>query len=145
MSRITSSDMNRAHGRGGLDPAGVEAAAAVRRMLRDIGRRAAVFAAQRQPLQQAERDQDRSARGSRSGRYVGRTPTMKVDEPMMMMVIRKVYLRPTRSPIRPNTRAPNGRTRKPAANASSAKMLRVVRGTALKNWAPMTAAREPYR
>ena len=29
---------------------------------------------------------------------VGSTPTMKVDEPMIMMVIRKVYLRPTRSP-----------------------------------------------
>jgi len=43
-------------------------------------------------------------------------------------LIKKVYFRPTRSPIRPNTRAPNGRTRKPAANASSAKMLRVDSG-----------------
>ena len=46
--------------RRGLDPAGVEAALAVRRMLGDIGRRAAVFAAQRQALQQAQRDQRRS-------------------------------------------------------------------------------------
>ena len=30
--------------------------------------------------------------------------------PMMMMVTRKVYLRPTRSPRRPNTSAPKGRT-----------------------------------
>ena len=51
---------------------------------------------------------------------------MKVDRPMIRMVTRKVYLRPTRSPRRPNTSAPNGRTRKPAAKASSAKMLRVV-------------------
>ena len=38
--------------------------------------------------------------------------------------MRKVYLRPTRSPSRPNTSAPNGRTAKPAAKASSAKMKR---------------------
>ena len=70
---------------------------------------------------------------------------MKVDDPMMMMVIRKVYLRPTMSPIRPNTRAPKGRTRNPAANASSAKMLRVVSSYWPKNLAPITVAREPYR
>src|SRR6185295_11502081 len=34
------------------------------------------------------------------------------------MVIRKVYLRPTMSPMRPNSSAPNGRTRKPAAYAA---------------------------
>ena len=39
-----------------------------------------------------------------------------------MIVTRKVYLRPMRSPRRPNTIAPNGRTAKPAANARSAKM-----------------------
>ena len=38
---------------------------------------------------------------------------------MIPMVTRKVFLRPTRSPIRPNTRAPNGRTAKPAAKAAS--------------------------
>ena len=42
--------------------------------------------------------------------------------PMMRIVMRKVYFRPTRSPSRPNTSAPNGRTAKPAAKASSAKM-----------------------
>ena len=52
--------------------------------------------------------------------YEGRQPTRKVAEPMMRMVTRKVYLRPTRSPNRPNTRAPKGRTRKPAAKAISA-------------------------
>ena len=35
--------------------------------------------------------------------------------PITTMVTRKVYLRPTRSPMRPKTSAPNGRTRKPAA------------------------------
>jgi hypothetical protein len=30
---------------------------------------------------------------------VGSKPTMKVDDPMIVMVIRKVYLRPTRSPM----------------------------------------------
>ena len=46
---------------------------------------------------------------------VGRRPTTNVDMPIKNMVIRKVYLRPMRSPSRPNTSAPNGRTRKPAA------------------------------
>jgi hypothetical protein len=39
---------------------------------------------------------------------------------MKTMVTRNVYLRPTRSPIRPNTSAPKGRTRKPAAYAAKA-------------------------
>ena len=40
--------------------------------------------------------------------------------PITTMVTRKVYLRPTRSPIRPKTSAPKGRTRKPAAYAAKA-------------------------
>jgi hypothetical protein len=47
--------------------------------------------------------------------YVGSSPTPKVAAPMTTMVSRNVCLRPTRSPRRPNTRAPKGRTRKPAA------------------------------
>ncbi len=38
---------------------------------------------------------------------------MNVDRPMIRIVTRKVYLRPTMSPSRPNTSAPNGRTAKP--------------------------------
>ena len=84
----------------------------------------------------------------------GSRPTMKVDRPMIRMVTRKVYLRPTMSPTRPNTMAPNGRTMKPAAKASSAKMSRVawlnigslVAGSMTpKNCAPMIAASEPNR
>ena len=41
---------------------------------------------------------------------------------MITMVIRKVYLRPTMSPRRPKKIAPKGRTKKPAAKASRAKM-----------------------
>ena len=44
--------------RGGLDEPGVEAAPAVRRVLGDVGRGAAILAAERQALQQAQRDQD---------------------------------------------------------------------------------------
>jgi len=47
--------------------------------------------------------------------YVGSRPTAAVEAPMTTIVIRNVYLRPTRSPMRPKTSAPNGRTRKPAA------------------------------
>ena len=56
---------------------------------------------------------------------------------MITMVTRKVYLRPTRSPSRPNTSAPNGRTAKPAAKATSAKMKPVVSLTPEKNCAEM--------
>jgi hypothetical protein len=41
---------------------------------------------------------------------------------MIRIVTKKVYLRPIMSPKRPNTSAPKGRTMKPAAKASSAKM-----------------------
>ncbi len=64
---------------------------------------------------------------------------------MIRMVIRKVYLRPIMSPRRPNTSAPNGRTAKPAAKASRAKMNCEVSLSAEKNCLPMMAASEPYR
>ena len=62
---------------------------------------------------------------------------------MIRIVTRNVYLRPTRSPMRPNTSAPNGRTKNPAANASRAKMSAVVFGKAEKNCAPMILASAP--
>ena len=77
--------------------------------------------------------------------YVGSTPTTKVAAPMMTIVMRKVCLRPTRSPSRPKTRAPKGRTAKPAAKASSAKMNAAVGFTAEKNCRLMITASEPYR
>ena len=43
-----------------------------------------------------------------------------VDRPIVTMVTRKVYLRPTRSPMRPNTIAPSGRTPKPGAEGGQA-------------------------
>ena len=62
---------------------------------------------------------------------------------MIAMVTRNVFLRPTMSPIRPNTSAPNGRTAKPAANAASAKMKPVVSFTPEKKCAEMLVASEP--
>ena len=41
-----------------------------------------------------------------------------VARPIVSSVTRKVYLRPIRSPIRPNTSAPSGRTPKPAPNVA---------------------------
>ncbi len=75
--------------------------------------------------------------------YVGSKPTAKVDSPISTMVTRKVYLRPIMSPRRPNTNAPNGRTRKPAAKAMRAKMKAVVSFTPAKNCLLMTAANAP--
>ena len=45
--------------------------------------------------------------------------------------------------MRPNTSAPNGRTMKPAAKASRAKMSAVCLGNWLKNCAPMMEASDP--
>lgn len=70
---------------------------------------------------------------------------MKVDTPMIRIVTRNVYLRPIMSPSRPNTSAPNGRTMKPAAKASSAKMKAEVGSRPAKNCLAMIAASEPYR
>ena len=64
---------------------------------------------------------------------------------MMRMVTKKVYLRPIMSPKRPNTSAPKGRTIKPAANASSAKMKAERSSRPLKNCLAMIAAKEPYK
>ena len=62
---------------------------------------------------------------------------------MITMVMRKVYLRPTRSPSRPNTSAPKGRTKKPAAKASSANRNAVVSFMPEKNFLVMTVSSEP--
>ena len=56
VNRMTSKRQQQAQGGSGLDPTGVEATTARRRMLRDVGRCAAVFAAQCEPLQHAQRD-----------------------------------------------------------------------------------------
>ena len=63
----------------------------------------------------------------------------------MVMVTRNVYLRPIRSPTRPNTSAPKGRTAKPAAKPSSVKMNAAVGLTPEKKLADMFAASEPAR
>ena len=45
-------------------------------------------------------------------------PIKNVEPPIKIRVSKKVYLRPTKSPRRPNTKAPNGRTIKPAAKVA---------------------------
>ena len=75
--------------------------------------------------------------------YDGSTPTTKVEAPMMRMVTRKVCFRPTRSPSRPKTRAPKGRTANPAAKARRAKMNPAVGFTPEKNWVLMMPASDP--
>ena len=49
------------------------------------------------------------------------------------------------SPSRPNTSAPNGRTKNPAAKASSANRKAVVSFMPEKNFLVMIATSEPYR
>ena len=55
---MMTSDRRSPTRRRGLDPAGVEAAAANRGVLGDIHRCAAVFAAERESLEHAQGDQD---------------------------------------------------------------------------------------
>jgi hypothetical protein len=65
---------------------------------------------------------------------LGRTPMKKVPRPIRVMQSRKVFLRPSVSPRRPKSSAPNGRTAKPAAKASSAKMKPTLAGTLEKKY-----------
>ena len=60
---------------------------------------------------------------------------------MKTIVTRKVYFRPTMSPIRPNTSAPNGRTRNPAAYVTNADNSAAVALPLGKNSAAKNGAR----
>ena len=73
----------------------------------------------------------------------GITPMKNVPIPMRLMVTRKVYLRPIRSPKWPKISAPNGRTAKPAANASKAKMKPTFAGTLEKKYFARNAPSVP--
>ncbi len=73
----------------------------------------------------------------------GSAPIRKVPMPMQVIVTMKVYLRPTRSPMCPKSRAPNGRTAKPAAKASSVKMKAAGGSTPEKNCFARMVARVP--
>ena len=64
---------------------------------------------------------------------------------MTMMVTRKVYLRPTRSPMRPKMIAPNGRTKKPAAYVANAERSAAVSLPAGKNKEAKNGASTAYR
>ena len=66
-----------------------------------------------------------------------------VPRPISVMVMRKVYLRPIRSPSRPKNSAPNGRTTNPAAKASSVKMNAADGLTPAKNCAARIGASVP--
>ena len=57
-----------------------------------------------------------------------------VPMPISVIVTRNVYLRPIKSPKWPKISAPNGRTAKPAANVSSAKMKPTFGGTLEKKY-----------
>ncbi len=45
--------------------------------------------------------------------YVGSTPISVVEAPIMVMVMNRTFLRPMRSPMRPNTIAPANRATYP--------------------------------
>ena len=65
--------------------------------------------------------------------------------PIRVIVTRKVYLRPMRSPRLPKNSAPKGRTAKPAAKPSRVKMKAAVGLTPEKKVALMFAASAPAR
>jgi hypothetical protein len=50
--------------------------------------------------------------------YVGSNPITNVDRPMIVSVTMNAYLRPIRSPTRPKTMAPKGRTTNPVAKSA---------------------------
>ncbi len=73
--------------------------------------------------------------------YVGKSPIRVVPRPMIVIVRRKAYFRPTKSPIRPKTTAPKGRTAKPAANV--ARVRRNAPEPGAKNIPAINVAKEP--
>ena len=75
--------------------------------------------------------------------YVGRMPTRAVETPITVIVTRNVNLRPTMSPMRPNTAAPNGRTANPAPNVASEARSAAVGLSLGKNCVEKNAARTP--
>ena len=75
--------------------------------------------------------------------YVGSTPTSAVARPITTIVTRNVYFRPIRSPIRPNTSAPNGRTEKPTPNSARLERKPAVSLPGGKNSRPKKAASVP--
>ncbi len=111
-------------------------------MFGDIDDRAAIFAADREALYEPEPDED--ARSPEADLVVcWEQPDRKGRRTMMIIVTRNVYLRPTKSPSRPKTSAPSGRTMNPAEKARSAK-IKPIEGSAFeKNCAAMTLASEP--
>ncbi len=62
---------------------------------------------------------------------------------MPLSVMRNVYLRPTRSPTRPNTKAPKGRIRNPAVNVPTVLMSALPEAPAAKNFTDRSAAKLP--
>ena len=74
---------------------------------------------------------------------VGIRPIAPVPRPMPLSVMRKVYLRPTRSPSHPKRNAPRGRTRKPAVNNAIVLSSAATGFVFEKNFTASTAARLP--
>ena len=73
----------------------------------------------------------------------GSTPMKNVPTPISVIVTRNVYFRPIKSPKWPKISAPNGRTAKPAANVSSAKMKPTFGGTLEKKYLARKAPSVP--
>jgi hypothetical protein len=74
---------------------------------------------------------------------VGIKPITPVPMPIPVSVMRKVYLRPTRSPTHPNRNAPTGRIKKPAVNRAIV-LNRAATGCDFsKNLTESTAAKLP--
>ena len=67
----------------------------------------------------------------------------KVEPPIRVTVTRKAPLRPTRSPIRPNTRAPRGRKANPTPNRARAANRPAVSLRPAKKTLEMTPVRLP--
>ncbi len=67
----------------------------------------------------------------------------KVAPPIRLTVVRKVALRPTRSPITPKMIAPNGRNAKPTANNASAAISAEVGSSPARNTLAMTGVSDP--
>ena len=74
---------------------------------------------------------------------VGNRPMANVAPPIMLTVMRKALLRPSRSPRRPKIKAPTGRKKKPAPKSASAASRPAVGSSSAKKFLAMTGVKAP--
>lgn len=112
----------------------------MRRVLRDKGGSASIFARRRERLHHAQ--QQKQKRGSHADDGIaGKQPIRKVAPLISKMDTESAHLRPFLSPMLPQKIAPMGRTRNESANTPKVLITATARSSAGKNTMAITVAK----